>query len=154
MPVKISIKTKDAKFKGDLLLHNVTVSGPRELFTSKLERFLFLHGLNSLNSNGGFNVWSTRYAITPPALYLAALLRDKYDVDMDRDLRNRLALATEEDKSHDGLGHFIGGSSDPEGGKAALNVVAGKFDFIANRDDENYERKALLEDAGWKRQRI
>ncbi|MCW3782982.1 DEAD/DEAH box helicase [Defluviimonas salinarum] len=149
MPITVNLKKKDKKFEGDLPSWNIVVSGPVELFNPALEKFLFLQGLNAMNEEGDFSVWSSRPAIGAPPLYLAAVLREKYGCALKTDLEKMLKAARSERVAEDGLEHFLGAPKTRPAGDLALAISAGSKDFIANCSEDDYDRRQLLEGAGW-----
>lgn len=151
MPIKVSVGRKDPRFKEDYPSWNMTVSGPAELFTKPLEKFIFLHGLNGLNTGGEFNLWSSRYVIGSPMVYLGTLLAHKYGAVPDRDLARQIATATHARKSKDGLERFLGNSAQSQllAGDQALSVRAGSQAFIVNCNEDDLPRREFLDGAGW-----
>lgn len=142
MPIRFKIGYKPPRFDGDRPTANATVSGPAELFTKELEKFLFLHGLNGVSADD-YIVWSSRYTTAAPPAYLGPLLAKKFHVVPHKDLSHPLAEAT----SAYGEAHsFV-----PRGaGNAALAVDFGSGTFIANCSSENYARRAFLDGAGFR----
>lgn len=149
MPITLELKKKAPKFQGDYPSYHLVASGPRELFNPGMERFMFLHGMNGLNDAGEFTIWSSRPAIGAPPLYLCALLREKYGMRLKPRTAELVDNAINPERSGDSLDHFIGASKARTGGKAPLKVLAGSRDFIANCSEEHWDRRALLEGAGW-----
>lgn len=142
MPITFKIGHKPARFDGDRPSSNATVSGPAELFSKELEKFLFLHGLNGLSS-GDFIVWSSRYTTAPPPNYLGPLLQKKFHARMHDSLRPIIEDATQP------YGDSV--SFAPRSpGNAALKVEFGGNTFIANCTGENYARRSFLEGAGFR----
>ncbi|MBW3243399.1 hypothetical protein KUV57_12065 [Epibacterium sp. DP7N7-1] len=149
MPINIELKKKDPKFKGDRPSYNLVVSGPVELFNKGMERFMFMHGMNALNAEGEFSIWSTPPSIGAPPLYLCALLREKYGFKLKKKTQDIVNSAIAPEQSGDSLDHFIGASRARVGGKAPLSVAAGSAVFVANCSDEHWDRRQFLEGAGW-----
>ena len=78
MPLKVNVKRKDAKFKGDKPKYNVVVSGPRETFTPAICRSLELNGMGPFMDEDGLVVWSSMPQIGGAPYYLAHLLAYKH----------------------------------------------------------------------------
>lgn len=142
MPITFKVGRKPARFDGDRPSSNATVSGPPELFSKELEKFLFLHGLNGLSS-GEYIVWSSRYTTAPPPTYLGPLLQHKFKARMHDSLRPIIEQAT---LAHGESGGFLSRSA----GNAPLAVEFGANTFIANCSGENYTRRHFLEGAGFR----
>lgn len=148
MTLKLNIKRKDARFKGDRNSYNAVVSGPTETFAPKLRRFLELQGFTPFKEDDGFSIWTTPYSIGGPLTYLAPILRDKYRVSMTSNTRHLMDAAFSERKPQDGLERFLGNAA-LSPGRRALTVIAGREDFVANCDEEDLDRREALEAAGW-----
>ncbi|WP_411839609.1 DEAD/DEAH box helicase [Paracoccus sp. ME4] len=149
MPVQLNLKEKGPRFEGDRPSWHLVASGPVELFSTKIQRFMFMHGMNAMNDEGDFSVWTTRPSIAAPPVYLASLLSSRYGFQPKRDLARRIRESVSERSGEDGLDHFIGRSSKVNGGLAALRIEAGSQDFIANCAEDDWKRRSFLEGAGW-----
>lgn len=149
MPIQVNIKRKDPKFEGDQPSFNIVVDGPVELFNDKLVRFLYLHGLNGMSDEGEHAVYSTPYSIGAPPYYLAGLLESKFGCKPKPAALDATKRSTSERAPEDGLEAFIGKPKSRAAGSAALVVKAGSKDFIANCDEQDWDRRKYLEGAGW-----
>lgn len=78
MPINVEIKKKDPRFNWDRPRWNIVASGPVELLQARIERFMFLHGMNGLPASDDFATSSSRASIGAPPVYLAALVKGKY----------------------------------------------------------------------------
>lgn len=149
MVLKINIKMKDPRFKGDRPRYHAVVSGPTETMTERMRRFLELQGLSPFKEEDGFSIWSCPPAIGGPPAYLVPLLEQRHKISPTREARDFANRAFGEVVSEDGLERFLGPGAGVSPGKTALHVLAGSEDFVANCDADNPARCAALEAAGW-----
>ncbi len=63
MALRVNIKRKDPRFKGDQPRYNAVVSGPLETMDARLRRFLELQGLAPFKEEDGVSIWTN-----PPAI--------------------------------------------------------------------------------------
>lgn len=150
MPISVELKKKDPKFSGDMPRYNVVASGPVELFTPTMHRYMYLHGMNALNERGEYSVWSSPPAIGAPPLYLVAQLERRHRFKLKPRTAELLRTAIGPHSAEDGIDHFIGASKSANGGVAALTIAAGSLDYIANCSEDHWDRRAMLEGAGWR----
>lgn len=149
MPINVELKKKAPKFDGDRPRWNLVASGPVELFNTGMERFMFLHGMNGINEEGDYSIWSSMPSIGAPPVYLADILRKKYGCKLKPDTARLIEQAVKGRGDGDNLDHFIGRPNKRTGGGVDLVVAAGSVDFIANCSEDHWERRNLLEGAGW-----
>ncbi len=147
MPITVTVKSRASKSKGLPPSWNATVKGAAELFTPRLERILFLNGLNGMPVRDGPSVWTSAYAVGPPPLYLAALLKGSYGARPDYGTARMLDEATGPFEDGSGLTGLMRYAPSPGG--SPLGVTATSQDFVANCDAGNSARADLLEGAGW-----
>ena len=148
MPIQVNVKRKAPRFEGDKPSFNIVVDGPVELFSDKLVRFLYLHGLNWMSDEGDHAVYATPFSIGSPPYYLAGLLEKKFGCKPKRDTLDAVRRATAERTPEDGLEAFLGKPKSRAAGAAELMIQAGSLDFIANCDEEDWDRRKYLEGAG------
>lgn len=149
MVLRVNIKRKDPKFKGDQPRYNAVVSGPTETMPPKLRRFLELQGLAPWKEEDGMSIWTAPPSIGGPPVYLIPLLKFRFGVSATREARDMAALAFDEKPSEDGLERFLGRGAGVSPGKRALQVGATREDFVANCDADHELRIQALEAAGW-----
>jgi hypothetical protein len=149
MVLRVNIKRKDPKFKGDHPRYNPVVSGPTETIGPKLRRFLELQGLAPWTEEGGLSIWTAPPSIGGPPVYLVPLLKFRFGVTSTREARDMAVLAFGEKPQEDGLERFLGRGTGVSPGKRALQVGATREDFIANCDADHELRIQALEAAGW-----
>lgn len=149
MALRVNIKMKEPRFKGDQPRYNAVVSGPRETMEPRLRRFLELQGLSPYKEEDGVSIWTNPPAIGGPPVYLVPLLKLRFGVGSTREARDMAEAAFAERLPEDGLERFIGIRSGVAPGKAALSVVAAREDFVANCDADHPLRIQALEAAGW-----
>lgn len=151
MPIKVNIKMKDPKFKGDQPSFNVSVSGPSEIFSARLKRTLELNGLSPYIENDGMSVWTAPYNIGGPSYYLAHLLAYKFDADIHNNCRRAAMDVVQRRSLNDGLEHILGAHGVVPAGRMELKVVATATDFAVNCDEDDEDRQQFLRAAGWVR---
>lgn len=149
MPLKFNVKKHEPRFKGDRPSWNATVSGPYELFSDKLDKTLFQHGLNSLPGESNIVVWSTRPANSPPPLYLGAILRKKFHATLSPMAGEMLRIAESPYRGEGMVADEFGANGAGDAGRRALRVVSGQSVFLAPCDKDHAERRVLLAGAGW-----
>lgn len=149
MALRVNIKKKDPKFKGDQPRYNAVVSGPLETMGPKLRRFLELQGLSPWKEEDGVSIWTSPPTIGGPAVYLVPLLKYRFGVDATREARAMAQDAFEEKRAEDGLERFLGERNGISPGKRALVVGGAREDFIVNCDVDHPDRITALEAAGW-----
>jgi len=149
MVLRVNIKHKDPKFKGDQPRYNAVVSGPTETMPPKLRRFLELQGLAPWKEEDGMSIWTAPPSIGGPPVYLVPLLKFRFGVTATREARDMAALAFDEKRQEDGLERFLGQGAGVSPGKRALQVGATREDFVANCDADHELRIQALEAAGW-----
>lgn len=149
MTLRVNIKRKEPRFKGDLPRHHAVVSGPFETMDARLRRFLELQGLSPFREVDGISIWSSPPAIGGPPVYLVPLLKHRFGIGATRDARIMADRAFAEQLPEDGLERFIGQSSGVSAGMRALTVGAAREDFVANCDADHAARVEALEAAGW-----
>jgi len=149
MPLKVNIKRKDAKFKGDKPRYNAVVSGPRETFTPALCRALEIQGLAPMMDEGGLVVWSSMPQIGGPPFYLAHLLAHKHNAMIHPNCRRQAVEVVSKREARDGIDHILGAQGALPAGRMALQVIASKTDFAVNCDENDDQRREFLEAAGW-----
>lgn len=142
MPIRFTIGTKPARFEGGSPVYNATVSGPSEIFTKQLRRFLFLHGLNALGDGRQQEVWSSRYVVGPPMHYLGSLISQKFGVQIEKDTKRHLQLAI-------GANPDVVNLGGRHAGDLPLTVKAGGQVFFANCSEGHFARRQYLAGAGW-----
>ncbi|MFX4300211.1 SNF2-related protein [Pseudosulfitobacter pseudonitzschiae] len=151
MTIKVNIKMKDPKFKGDHPSFNVSVSGPTEIFSAKLKRTLELNGLSPYIENDGMTIWTAPYNIGGPSYYLTHLLAHKFDAEIHKNCRENAHSVVKRRSLNDGLEHILGAHGVVPAGLMELKVVASATDFAANCDADDEERQQFLRSAGWVR---
>lgn len=151
MPIKVNIKKKEPKFKGDQPSYNVSVSGPTEVFSAKLCRTLELNGLSPYIENEGLSVWTAPYNIGGPSYYLAHLIAYKFNGEIHQNCRREAMEVVAKRSLNDGLEHILGTAGIVPAGRQALQVVASATDFAVNCDADDEDRQAFLRSAGWVR---
>lgn len=149
MALRVNIKKKDERFKGDSPRYHAVVSGPSETMDSRLRRFLELQGLAPFKEEEGVSIWSSPPAIGGAPVYLVPLLRHRFGVGATRDARRMAEQAFSEQLPEDGLERFIGTRVGVSPGKRVLTVGAAREDFVANCDADHEARIQALEAAGW-----
>jgi hypothetical protein len=149
MALRVNIKRKDPRFKGDLPRYHAVVSGPMETIDSRLRRFLELQGLSPFKEEEGVSIWSNQPVIGGAPVYLVPLLRHRFGVGATRDAQRMAEQAFSETLPEDGLERFLGQRVGVNPGKRALAVGAAREDFVANCDADNEARVQALEAAGW-----
>ena len=149
MPLKVNIKRKDPRFKGDKPRYNVVVSGPAETFTSALRRSLEMQGLSPFKDDGGLAIWSSMPQIGGAPYYLAHLLASKYGAEIHRDCRREAIDVVGKREDADGLDRILGMAGAVPAGRQPLGVICSSTDFVANCDEEDTQRREFLEAAGW-----
>lgn len=149
MALRVNIKRKDPRFKGDQPRYNAVVSGPLETMDARLRRFLELQGLAPFKEEDGVSIWTNPPAIGGAPVYLVPLLKHRFGVGATREARDMAAAAFGERLAEDGLERFLGQRSGVSPGKRALTVGAAREDFVANCDADHEARALALEAAGW-----
>lgn len=149
MVLKINLKMKNARFKGDQPRYHTVVSGPTETIPPMMRRFLELQGLSPFKEEDGFSIWASPPAIGGPAAYLVPLLEQRHGVSATREARIFAENAFAEVKPEDGLERFLGARAGVPPGKRPLEIAAGSEDFVANCDEDHAARREALEAAGW-----
>ena len=149
MALRINIKVKESRFKGDQPRYNAVVSGPPETMSPKLRRFLELQGLSPFKEEEGVSIWTNSPVIGGAPVYLVPLLNHRFGVGATRDARNMAQVAFSERLPEDGLERFLGQRTGVSAGKRALAVGAAREDFVANCDADHPARIQALEQAGW-----
>jgi SNF2 family DNA or RNA helicase len=149
MALRVNIKRKDPRFKGDLPRYHAVVSGPMETIDSRLRRFLELQGLSPFKEEEGVSIWSNQPVIGGAPVYLVPLLKYRFGVGATRDAQRMAEQAFSETLPEDGLERFLGQRVGVNPGKRALAVGAAREDFVANCDADNEARVQALEAAGW-----
>jgi len=149
MVLRVNVKRKDPRFKGDQPRFNAVVSGPLETMDAKMRRFLELQGLAPYKEEDGVSIWTTPPAIGGPPIYLVPLLKHRFGVSSTRDARAMAEAAFAEKRIEDGLERFLGAGAGVPPGKRALAVGAAREDFVANCDADHEDRIQALEGAGW-----
>ncbi len=149
MPLKVNVKRKDAKFKGDRPKFNVVVSGPRETFTPAMCRSLELNGMGPFMDEDGLVVWSSMPQIGGAPYYLAHLLAHKHNAVIHPNCRKQAMAVVSRRDPRDGIDHILGAQGAIPAGRMTLNVIASKTDFAANCDEADFDRREFLEAAGW-----
>ncbi len=149
MALRVNIKRKDPRFKGDQPRYNAVVSGPLETMDARLRRFLELQGLAPFKEEDGVSIWTNPPAIGGAPVYLVPLLKHRFGVGATREARDMAAAAFGERLAEDGLERFLGQRSGVSPGKRALTVGAAREDFVANCDADHEVRAQALEAAGW-----
>ena len=149
MALRVNIKKKDPRFKGDLPRYHAVVSGPIETMTDKLRRFLELQGLSPLREEDGTSIWSSPPAIGGPPVYLVPLLKHRFGIESTREARGMATQAFSQSLPEDGLERFIGQTSGVAPGRRALTVGAAREDLVVNCDADHLARCQALEAAGW-----
>jgi hypothetical protein len=149
MALRVNIKRKDPRFKGDQPRYNAVVSGPLETMDARLRRFLELQGLAPFKEEDGVSIWTNPPAIGGAPVYLVPLLKHRFGVGATREARDMAEAAFGERLAEDGLERFLGQRSGVSPGKRALTVGAAREDFVANCDADHEVRALALEAAGW-----
>ena len=149
MNLRVNIKMKEPRFKGDQPRYHAVVSGPRETMEPRLCRFLELQGLSPYKEEDGHLIWSSPPAIGGPPVYLVPLLRMRFGVGSTRQARDMAEGAFGGRLPEDGLERFIGMRDGVKPGNAALSVIAAREDFVANCEADHPVRIQALEAAGW-----
>lgn len=147
--LRVNIKRKDPRFKGDQPRYNAVVSGPIETMDDRMRRFLELQGLTPYREDDGVSIWTNPPAIGGPPVYLVPLLQRRFKVTPTREARAMAELAFGERRAEDGLEKFLGAGAGVSPGKRALTVGAAREDFVANCDADHEDRIQALEAAGW-----
>lgn len=150
MPATLDIRTRRKAFEGGPALWNAIVYGPREVFDRDrgLERTLVRHGFSLMPGGEDRQIWATPNAPVSPALYLGDLLKAKHGVAMTSATRKMVMEARDMRAPEDDLARYLG-KGKQDAGNAALVVQSGGRSFIANCNDDNLMRRALLDGAGW-----
>ena len=104
MALRVNIKMKEPRFKGDQPRYNAVVSGPRETMEPRLRRFLELQGLSPYKEEDGVSIWTNPPAIGGPPVYLVPLLKLRFGVGSTREARDMAEAAFAERLPEDGLG--------------------------------------------------
>lgn len=149
MALRVNIKRKEPRFKGDHPRYNAVVSGPLETMDSRLRRFLELQGLSPFKEEEGVSIWTNPPVIGGPPVYLVPLLKHRFGVGATRDARLMAEQAFSERLPEDGLERFLGERVGVSPGNRGLAVGAAREDFVANCDADNEARIQALEAAGW-----
>lgn len=149
MVLRVNIKRKDPRFKGDHPRYNAVVSGPQETMDAKMRRFLELQGLSPFKEEEGVSIWTNPPVIGGPPVYLVPLLKHRFGVASTRDARDMAQAAFGEKRIEDGLERFLGPGAGVRPGNRALAVGAARDDFVANCDADHEDRIQALEAAGW-----
>jgi len=149
MPLKVNVKRKDPKFKGDKPKYNVVVSGPRETFTPAVCRSLELNGMGPFMDEDGLVVWSSMPQIGGAPYYLAHLLAYKHKAVIHPNCKKQAQSVVNRRDPRDGIDHILGSAGAVPAGRLSLNVIASSTDFAANCDEGDTERREFLEAAGW-----
>lgn len=149
MPLRVNIKRRDPRFKGDHPSYNAVVSGPSETMNGRLRRFLELQGLAPFKEEDGVSIWTNPPAIGGPPVYLVPLLQHRFGIGATRDATRMAEAAFSTVFPEDGLERFLGQRSGVSAGKRALTVGAGREDLVVNCDADHELRCQALEAAGW-----
>jgi SNF2 family DNA or RNA helicase len=149
MALKINVKRRDAKFKGDKAKFNVVVSGPRETFTPPMCRSLELNGLAPMMDEGGSVIWSSMPQIGGAPFYLAHLMAYKHGAIIHSNCRRQALDIVDERKPMDGIDHILGSNGAVPAGRMKLRVIASSTDFAVNCEEGDVQRREFLEAAGW-----
>ena len=152
MPVTIKIRKRDSKFSGEPDHWNMTVSGPRSIFHTKADKHMELWGLNNITrEHDRFRTWSSRYVLGGPLLFLAhRLTLPPYNFEMDKDTKDLLHHAVCGAAQQDGFQNILGPRREDDRGAAPLFVArTSKGSYVVNCNEDNYERRAALEAAGF-----
>jgi SNF2 family DNA or RNA helicase len=149
MVLRVNIKRKEPRFKGDHPAYNAVVSGPQETMDAKMRRFLELQGLSPFKEEEGFSIWTNPPVIGGPPVYLVPLLRYRFGIVATKDAQRLAEHAFSERLPEDGLERFLGERGGVRAGQRALAVGAAREDFVANCDADNEARIQALEAAGW-----
>ena len=149
MVLRVNIKRKDPRYKGDHPRYNAVVSGPQETMDAKMRRFLELQGLSPFKEEDGVSIWTNSPVIGGPPVYLVPLLKHRFGVASTRDARDMAQAAFGEKRIEDGLERFLGPGAGVRPGNRALAVGAARDDFVANCDADHEDRIQALEAAGW-----
>lgn len=149
MPLKVNVKRREAKFKGDKPKYNTVVSGPRETFTKPLCRLLETQGLAPFIDEGGLVVWSSMPQIGGAPYYLCHLLAFKYNAVIHSSCKKQAESVVSKRDTIDGIDHILGSQGALPPGRMKLQVISSSTDFAVNCDENDEQRRSFLEAAGW-----
>ena len=149
MSLKVEIRSRDPDFRKAPKKYNTVVSAPSEVFdyNEKMCQFLDFQGLIP-GTRKNYMSWSSKYQLGNPPYYMAHYMAYKFGADIDSSCyREAMAVVSEREKP-DGIGHIFG-IQEQDAGRDALQVMVSGMDFLANCDENDYDRRHFLESAGW-----
>jgi SWI/SNF-related matrix-associated actin-dependent regulator 1 of chromatin subfamily A len=151
MPITMSLKEVKSKYTNAPPSWSVSVSGATVLFKPDLEKFLYFHGIEPFAAGEGRTTWTLPPAIGDPPLYLAVLLKEKFNVQPQSKMMEMIVTAIKDRPAEDGLERFLGRPSNRSAGRERLKVEVSKKSFVcvANCDVDDRARQMLLSGAGW-----
>lgn len=149
MPLKVNVKRKEPKFKGDHAKYNMVVSGPREIFSKQICRTMEMHGLAPMMDENGLVVWSSLPQIGGAPYYFAHIMAEKYNANIHPNCKKEVMESVGKREARDGIDHILGVGTGLPPGRMALQVVCSKTDFAVNCDEFDAPRRSFLEAAGW-----